>query len=157
MPAATHWHSCLQDGQRPKVAWTCGRLKEGLACMRLARRPLTAGASSWFRECRAWWFTAPHAVAKSFCGNYGSPNMRMSCILVYYFWVPQVTKVRNRTSAQQQRVCVGDWGTGAKGWEFSKGAIRWVAGQGGWLGMGASGGAVRVSGKEGTCGSACWG
>ncbi|GBG00222.1 hypothetical protein Rsub_12707 [Raphidocelis subcapitata] len=36
----------------------------------------------------------------------------------------QVTKARPRGGGAHQRVCVGDWGPGAKGWEFSKGAIR---------------------------------
>lgn len=40
----------------------------------------------------------------------------------------QVTRARSRAGPgqqQQTRVCVGDWGPGARGaWEFSKGAVR---------------------------------
>lgn len=36
----------------------------------------------------------------------------------------QVTKVRNRVGGVTTRVCVGDWGAGAKGWEFSRHATR---------------------------------
>lgn len=36
---------------------------------------------------------------------------------------PQVTKARPRAGGPQ-RACVGDWGPGAKGFEFSKGAVR---------------------------------